>query len=100
TTTSTKTGMMTEPGGVAEQVSSPRRIRGPWWVAVRSARGRIVGWMLLVVAIVLAGSIASTAEILSVRADNVATDALGHEADSFHTYAGTPTGRAQRSVRA
>ncbi len=63
-----------------------------------SARGRIIGWMVLLVAIALAGSIAVTAQVLSVRADDLAADNLSHEADSFHTYATSPTGRSQRTV--
>lgn len=65
-----------------------------------SARGRIIGWMLLLVTIALAGSIVVTAEVQSVRADTLADETLSHEADSFHTYATSPTGRGQRSVDA
>ncbi|WP_137122555.1 sensor histidine kinase [Segeticoccus rhizosphaerae] len=65
-----------------------------------SARGRIIGWMVLLVAIALAGSIVVTAQVISVRADDIAGDNLSHEADSFHAYAASPTGRSQQSVDA
>lgn len=65
-----------------------------------SARGRIIGWMLLLVTIALAGSILATAQLLSARADSLATENLSHEAESFHTFAASPTGQAQRSAEA
>ena len=65
-----------------------------------SARARIVGWMILLVGIALGGSVLATAKIVSVRADTLATQALDHEADSFHIFAQSPTGQAQTSVDA
>jgi len=63
-----------------------------------SARARIVGWMVLLVGIALGGSLLVTAQIVSVRADTLATRALDHEAENFHTFAASPTGRARGTV--
>ncbi len=63
-----------------------------------TARVRIIGWMVLLVGIALGGSVLATAKIMSLRADSLATEALNHESDSFHTYVRSPTGRAQTSV--
>ncbi len=63
-----------------------------------SARARIVGWMLLVVLIALAGSIAATAQVIATRADTLADDNLTHEAESFTAYATSQTGRSQSTV--
>ncbi|WP_446663856.1 sensor histidine kinase [Flexivirga sp. B27] len=63
-----------------------------------SARARIVGWMVLLVGIALGGSILVTAQIVSVRADSLATRELDHEAQNFRTFAASPTGHEQRTV--
>lgn len=63
-----------------------------------SARARIVGWMVLLVGIALGGSILVTAQIVSVRADTLATRALDHESDNFHAFAASPTGEARTTV--
>jgi len=91
TTTVTKTTDVAADGG-----QERTEVR---WPFLRSARGRIVGWLLLVVAIALAGSIAATGEVLSVQADNIASDALTHEAQSFHAYADSSRGQRATSVR-
>jgi signal transduction histidine kinase len=52
-----------------------------------TARARIVGWMLLLVAVALAGSVAATWEALSARADGLADSEMTHEANKFQTYA-------------
>lgn len=63
-----------------------------------TARVRIIGWMVLLVGIALGGSVLATAQIVSLRADAIATEALNHEAQSFHAFVNSPTGRSQRSV--
>ncbi len=76
------------------ELDVPRRRRA----APVSARVRIIGWMLLLVTIALAGSIIVTSKALSVRADGLVNENLSHEADSFHTYAGSATGRSHPTV--
>lgn len=54
--------------------------------------------MVLLVGVALGGSVLATAQIVSIRADTLTTEALNHEADSFRTFAATPTGEAEQTV--
>ncbi|HWC22848.1 MAG TPA: HAMP domain-containing sensor histidine kinase [Flexivirga sp.] len=54
--------------------------------------------MVLLVGVALGGSILVTAQIVSVRADTLAAQALEHEVDSFHMFAASPTGQARTTV--
>ena len=53
---------------------------------MRSARGRIVGWMLVLVALALLGSVAVASRALSERADTLAQNELAHEAEKFRAF--------------
>jgi signal transduction histidine kinase len=53
---------------------------------MRSARSRIVGWMLLLVAVALLCSVVVASRALSARADDLAHDELLHEADKFRSF--------------
>ncbi|GAA1806310.1 HAMP domain-containing sensor histidine kinase [Actinomadura chokoriensis] len=68
-----------------------------------SARARIVGWMLLLVALALAGSVFATWSVLSARLDDRINEELGHEAAKLREYArggvDPATGRPVRDVR-
>lgn len=63
-----------------------------------TARARIVGWMLLLVTVALAGSVAVTWEALSSRADGLADSELTHEANKFQTFARSKEARGFRRV--
>lgn len=65
-----------------------------------SARARIVGWVLLLVVAALVGSLFVTAEVLNLRVDDLANDRLTHAAESFRTFATSPSGRSQQSTDA
>ncbi|SFN30493.1 HAMP domain-containing histidine kinase [Actinomadura madurae] len=69
-----------------------------------SARARIVGWMLLLVALALGGSVSVTWSVLSARLDDRIAAELGHEAEKLREYAHNgadpATGRPVRDVRA
>lgn len=65
-----------------------------------SARGRIVGWMLLIVTIALAGSVLATMQVLSVQADELADDELTRAARNFRTFATSPSGRTHHTANA
>ncbi|MBB2893822.1 hypothetical protein [Flexivirga oryzae] len=48
--------------------------------------------------IALGGSVLVPAQIVSVRADTLATRAHDHESDNFHAFAASPTGEARTIV--
>ncbi|GAA1537735.1 HAMP domain-containing sensor histidine kinase [Kribbella lupini] len=56
-----------------------------------SARVRIIGWMLAVLALALAAVVFLTWQVLSARSDASADAELTHESTKFHAYAGSPT---------
>ncbi|MFC6883203.1 MULTISPECIES: sensor histidine kinase [Actinomadura] len=67
-----------------------------------TARARIVGWMLLLTGLALAGSVAVTWAVLSARLDDQVGGELGHEAAKFRDHArrgvDPATGRPVRGV--
>jgi signal transduction histidine kinase len=62
-----------------------------------SARARIVGWMLLLVALALGGSVFVTWSVQSARLDERLNEELGHEAAKLREYA--QSGVQARDVR-
>lgn len=58
-----------------------------------SARARIVGWSMLLVAIALAGSVLVSAQVLLSRVDAILTAELEHEGDKLRSYAASPDPR-------
>lgn len=65
-----------------------------------SARGRIIGQMVLIVAIALAGSLFATMQVLSIRADELADDRLTHAADNFRAFTESPVADQHETVDA
>ncbi|TDB96743.1 HAMP domain-containing histidine kinase [Actinomadura sp. 7K534] len=67
-----------------------------------TARARIVGWMLLLVGLALAGSVAVTWSVLSARLDDRVDGELTHEANKLRSYsrnaADPATGRPPANV--
>src|SRR5690606_7541120 len=67
-----------------------------------TARARIVGWMLLLVGLALAGSVAVTWSVLSARLDDRVDGELTHEANKLRSYArngvDATTGRPPENV--
>src|SRR5690625_2519050 len=51
-----------------------------------TARGRIVGWMLLTVTIALAGSILAVWQVVTIRADDMASDRIASAAENFREF--------------
>ncbi len=60
-----------------------------------TARGRIIGAMVLLLAVAFAGSIVLSAQILNARTDAMVDDRLTHAATSFRTFATSPSGSSQ-----
>ncbi|AIY00990.1 histidine kinase [Arthrobacter sp. PAMC 25486] len=60
-----------------------------------TARARIIGAMVLLLAVAFAGSIVLSAQILNARTDAMVDDRLTHAATSFRTFAMSPSGRTQ-----
>jgi two-component system OmpR family sensor kinase len=60
---------------------------------VLSARVRIIGWMLSVLALALAALVFLTWQVLGARSDAMADDELTHEAQKFRLFAGSDTAR-------
>ena len=56
-----------------------------------SARARIVGWMLLLVGLALAVSVALSWRVLQARVDERVNAEIAHEADKLRTFAATAT---------
>lgn len=80
--------------GVEQMLDTAHR-----WPSV-SARARIVGQMLVIVIIALAGSLFATAQVLSVRADEIANDRLTHAAQNFRAFTESPAGSEYATVDA
>lgn len=51
-----------------------------------TARGRIVGWMLLTVTIALAGSILAVWQVVTIRADDMASDRIASASENFRNF--------------
>src|SRR5699024_5787530 len=51
-----------------------------------TARGRIVGWMLLTVTSALAGSILAEWQVVTIRADDMASDRIASAAENFREF--------------
>lgn len=60
-----------------------------------SARARIIGAMVLLIAVAFAASIVLSAQILNARANALVDDRLTHAATSFRTFAMSPSGSSQ-----
>lgn len=60
-----------------------------------TARARIIGAMVLLLAVAFAGSLVLSAQILNARTDAMIDDRLTHAATSFRTFAVSPSGRTQ-----
>jgi signal transduction histidine kinase len=58
---------------------------------VVSARWRIIGWMLGVLALALTAVVFLTWQVLAARSDSAADAELTHEATKFRSFAGSPT---------
>lgn len=65
-----------------------------------TARGSIVGWMLLLITVALGGSVLVTAQVFNVRVDELLAERLTRAAQSFRTFANSPSGRSQHTVDA
>lgn len=63
-----------------------------------SARARIIGAMVVLVAIAFASALVLSAQFLSARTDALVDDRLTHAATSFRTFAESPSGRSHFSV--
>lgn len=61
-----------------------------------SARSRIIGWMMVVVALALVAELVITARVLTERASTEADQELVHEGDKLRDYAGRATDPATR----
>ncbi|MGO2683391.1 sensor histidine kinase [Microbacterium sp.] len=59
-----------------------------------TARGRILGWILLIVAIAVAVIVLATGRALFARVDVAASTEIVHEAEKFRSFAGEETGTA------
>lgn len=63
-----------------------------------SARGQIVGWMVLLVVIALSGSVVATAQITSVRADDLVDERIELAARNFRAFSDSPSARDAGTV--
>ena len=63
-----------------------------------SARGRIIGAMVVLLAAAFSASLMWSAQVLSSKTDALVADRLTHAADSFRAFSVSPSGRYQHTV--
>lgn len=63
-----------------------------------SARGRIVGWMVLLIVIAFGSALFIASQVISLRADSLVTDELVNETENFRQYAQTAPDEIKNDV--